>query len=461
MTTGKRPDGTVFASGAAEGEVEDFPAPARGWGVTTDGKDESGTEVTDPTNGIPPMEWFNGLQRKTDQNLLWLLQNALPDWLAGTWPKGAVVVNGDIVWRAQKDTTTEPTSNNGDWLALFPLQNLDGRYVPQTRKINGHALSADANVTTQDIFNGQAVAIGNAVDLNTLTTPGLYFQAANAQAASGKNYPEANAGSLEVYKHAGITQVYRVYNNSRQYARTLYSGTWSAWGKNYDTNNKPTAADTGALPLSGGTLTGELKIAATNDLRLYNADYGAIFRRSENALYIIPTAKGQGQNGDIGPLRPLIIQLDTGAVTIGELQLANWTHFDARYYTQTAANGKFQPKGNYTPAGEAYTKAQSDARYNLKNTAALAAAGGWQQDGTTGLIIQMGIVNRTAYGTSVTFPKAFPNYCMGVLVSLNMYIGSLSDSQTNIRVLAHSKTGFTYGAGGDAEKTAFWVAFGK
>ncbi|WP_115180931.1 hypothetical protein [Citrobacter koseri] len=32
-------------------------------------------------------------------------------------------------------------------------------------------------------------------------------------------------------------------------------------------------------------------------------------------------------------------------------------------YTKTESDGRFQPKGSYTPAGEAYTKAQSDARY--------------------------------------------------------------------------------------------------
>ncbi|MFJ5855386.1 phage tail protein [Enterobacter cancerogenus] len=47
----------------------------------------------------------------------------------------------------------------------------------------------------------------------------------------------------------------------------------------------------------------------------------------------------------------------------GELVPGSFANFDARYYTQTVANGKFQPKGNYTPAGEAYTKAQSDSKY--------------------------------------------------------------------------------------------------
>ncbi|EOZ4765668.1 phage tail protein [Enterobacter hormaechei] len=155
------------------------------------------------------------------------------------------------------------TDSTSEALAATPKavkaanDNANGR-VPSGRKVNGRALSSDINITAQDIFNGQTVGIGNAADLNAYTTPGLYYQPANAQAQTGRNYPEANAGSLEVYKHAGITQIYRVYNSSRSYIRTLYSGTWSAWTKQYDAANKPTPADIGALPVTGGTVTGNL-----------------------------------------------------------------------------------------------------------------------------------------------------------------------------------------------------------
>ena len=140
--------------------------------------------------------------------------------------------------------------------------NANGR-VPSGRKVNGRALTSDISITAQDIFNGQTVGIGNAEDLNAFTMPGLYYQPANAQAQTGKNYPEAIAGSLEVYKHAGITQVFRVYNNSRSYIRTLYSGTWSAWTKQYDAANKPTAGEVGALPVTGGTVTGNATVNGT------------------------------------------------------------------------------------------------------------------------------------------------------------------------------------------------------
>ena len=200
--------------------------------------------------------------------------------------------------------------------------NANGR-VPSGRKVNGRALSSDISITAQDIFNGQAVAIGNAADLNAYTTAGLYYQPANAQAQTGRNYPEANAGSLEVYKHAGITQIYRIYNSSRSYIRTLYSGTWSAWVKQYDAANKPSPADINAVNKGGGAITGGLKIRAADALRIYDAAYGMIFRRSENNFYLIPTAKDQGENGGISSLRPFYADLTNGRVTLGNGAVVN------------------------------------------------------------------------------------------------------------------------------------------
>ncbi|EML4954252.1 phage tail protein [Escherichia coli] len=62
-------------------------------------------------------------------------------------------------------------------------------------------------------------------------------------------------------------------------------------------------------------MTGELKIGTVNALRIFNDAFGLIFRRSEDFLHFIPTAEGQGENGDIGPLRPFAINLRTGAIS--------------------------------------------------------------------------------------------------------------------------------------------------
>ena len=262
--------------------------------------------------------------------------------------------------------------------------NANGR-VPSGRKVNGRALTGDINVTSQDIFNGQAAGIGNAEDLNAYTTPGLYYQPANAQAQTGKNYPEANAGSLEVYKHAGVTQIYRIYNNSRTYIRTLYSGTWSAWTKQYDAANKPTAIDVSAIPLAGSTAvngvvrnSAEFQSISANNYRMVYGNYGAFWRQDGSNLYLMLTNSGD-QYGSYNGLRPLAVSLSSGDVTMGKLNLTNFQFFDARYYTKTQSDagymaktgaytkaesdGRFQPKGSYTPAGQAYTKAESNARF--------------------------------------------------------------------------------------------------
>lgn len=66
---------------------------------------------------------------------------------------------------------------------------------------------------------------------------------------------------------------------------------------------------------NGLSVNGQAKFGGTADaLRIWNAEYGAIFRRSETALHIIPTLKDQGENGEIGNLRPLSIALHNGMV---------------------------------------------------------------------------------------------------------------------------------------------------
>lgn len=125
------------------------------------------------------------------------------------------------------------------------LANLNG--VPKTTKVNGHSLTGDISVTSQDIFAAQVVNLGHGVDLNTIITPGLYYQPSNADAQSGANYPELNAGSLMVLQAAGIIQIYTIYLGGATYTRTYYGGQWSGWIKQYDTANKPTADELGFI----------------------------------------------------------------------------------------------------------------------------------------------------------------------------------------------------------------------
>ncbi|MCM8232258.1 tail fiber protein [Enterobacter hormaechei] len=438
------------------------------------------------------------------------------------------------------------TNSTSEALAATPKavkaanDNANGR-VPSGRRINGHTLTDDFDISVQDIFNGQAVAIGNAMDLNAYTTAGLYFQPMTAYAQSGRNYPEALAGSLEVYKHAGITQIYRIYHNSRSYIRTQYSGSWSAWVKQYDAANKPTAGDVGAIPLSGSTEVkglirnaAEFQSTSANSFRIAYGDYGSFWRNDGSNLYLMLTNKGDAY-GAYNALRPLRVSLETGALqsetpltvsntiyatkeitagysgafawveqyktkapffnsysttgaseyhpvikqqaTIasknswafsfgslvagdelswhlhmkgsggsevnfkwdtkgnftapGQVNPGSYANFDNRYYTKAQSDagymaktgaytkaesdGRFQPKGNYTPAGQAYTKAESDARYGVgKTTTGNNSA--YYTHGNGAVFMQS--VRNISVGNNatvtVTLPTSFPNGILGI-----------------------------------------------
>ncbi|MDX7923415.1 phage tail protein [Aeromonas media] len=86
----------------------------------------------------------------------------------------------------------------------------------------------------------------NNENLNTLISPGIYRQDWNGNATAKLNYPETNAGSLIVTVGAGVQQRYHVYNSSRVYSRAQYhTGAFTAWARDYNTQNKPSATDVG------------------------------------------------------------------------------------------------------------------------------------------------------------------------------------------------------------------------
>lgn len=113
-----------------------------------------------------------------------------------------------------------------------------------------------------DLNHGHARQFGSeqslsTEDLDTIKTPGVYAQHANVNTSAERHYPELLAGSLTVTVGAGVQQRYHVYNTSRIWTRAQYStGAWTPWAREYNTENKPTAADVGALPVqaAGGVL---------------------------------------------------------------------------------------------------------------------------------------------------------------------------------------------------------------
>lgn len=107
MAIHNKPDESVFASSARQGEVSNFPDISRGWGVSFD-----------QTGGIPPMEWFNFLFKRTDEKFGYLFQRGLSEWSATQeYPIGALVQYKNLTYKAKRANTNKnpEQANSLDW----------------------------------------------------------------------------------------------------------------------------------------------------------------------------------------------------------------------------------------------------------------------------------------------------------------------------------------------------------
>lgn len=151
---------------------------------------------------------------------------------------------------------------------------------------------------------------------------------------------------------------------------------------------------------NGMSVNGQAKFGGTADaLRIWNAEYGAIFRRSETALHIIPTPKDAGESGGISNLRPLSISLNNGmvqmrhSVTLGDdgaggnmitvdndtklVVITSNSRISPNYYTQLGQNAyiDIEASDGVRPAGCGSFASQNDVNVrapiymNIKRTA--------------------------------------------------------------------------------------------
>ncbi|MCE1930283.1 phage tail protein [Enterobacter hormaechei] len=260
--------------------------------------------------------------------------------------------------------------------------------VPSGRKINGHALDKDTNVTSQDIFNGQAIGLSSE-DLDTIKTPGIYYQPANANTSAARHYPETNAGTLLVYKNAGVTQVYVVYNSSRTYTRSQYStGAWTAWAKQYDTANRPTSSDVGALSSTGGTLNGGLTVQGTTQIGSVGS---AVLNIGDNDSGLRSSKDGQvdlwSDSKNVGYWNGTTLYFS------GQIVPNNFTNFDARYYTKTESEARYGVGKTTTGNNSAY--------YTHGNGAVFMQS-----------VRNISVGNNAT--VTVTLPTSFPNGILGI-----------------------------------------------
>lgn len=105
MKIQKQPDYLIFADSAKNGEVEGFPDIPRGWGITID-----------RTESKPPMEWMNGAFQRIDQNILYLLQQGIPEWRENvTYPANAIIKYRGILYTATSENENANPESSSKW----------------------------------------------------------------------------------------------------------------------------------------------------------------------------------------------------------------------------------------------------------------------------------------------------------------------------------------------------------
>ncbi|MGN8075630.1 gp53-like domain-containing protein [Enterobacter sp. 22104] len=256
------------------------------------------------------------------------------------------------------------------------------------------------------------------------------IKSSNLHAALGSGAQDATAGMpensgntrfavLATLVYTGqfwVTLISRDQNYTGLVNTTQKTVTWT---QVYNTANKPAASDVDAVSASdGGAFKKEVSFQAGLNVRsstgIYAGNDAAGFVSNNMMLkswygigFYCTLAGGEGLTGYINTRNG---QLEMK----GQIIPGNYSNFDGRYYTKTLADERFQPKGSYTPAGQAYTKAESEGRYQKINTVS-KAANGWFKDTNTGLIIQWG--SGSTLNSAFSLPVAFPNACLSTQIT--------------------------------------------
>ena len=251
MALVNKPDESIFASSAKQGEVDNFPDLLRGWGISFE-----------QTGGIPPMEWFNFLFKRLDEKHTYLMQRGLPEWSATQdYPAGAFVQYQGLSYKALRTNKNSPpsASNSADWqrwgftLTEIAKASLTQQGIVQLNSATNSdnetmAATPKAVKTAYDLANGKqspattlaGYGIGNfkvepfVGNLNTLKTDGVY---AITQASRSQNLPVSTSCHIQVIAGgdgAWCRQLAYVAYSTDVYERhqTSYqTDSWSPWVK--------------------------------------------------------------------------------------------------------------------------------------------------------------------------------------------------------------------------------------
>ncbi|EOG3073296.1 phage tail protein [Salmonella enterica] len=299
------------------------------------------------------------------------------------------------------------------YLGLGETINLAKNAVPATRRVNNKPLSGDINLWASDVKAISADAVGEITDNGTMASANIpgWWRVSVSNSDSVADFPTYPDGSkLYSYGYMFVEKIGEVWfqhyyahmgANAKRQDWGTEPNTSRPWIIDYNTANKPSAGDVGALPITGGRLNGPLGIGTDNALGGNSIVFGdndtgikqngdgildfyansqLVARIQPGSLFVINTVQtGDGKKlsltssnnstlnaqfhlwGDGN--RPTVIELDDDQgwhlysqrnsdgsiqfVVNGQITPTNYGNFDSRYLT----------------AGNVYTKTESDNRY--------------------------------------------------------------------------------------------------
>ncbi|HIF3069070.1 TPA: phage tail protein, partial [Salmonella enterica] len=164
------------------------------------------------------------------------------------------------------------------YLGLGETINLAKNAVPATRRVNSKPLTGDITLWASDVGAISSDAVGEITDNGTMAsanTPG-WWRVAVSNSDTVTDFPTYPDGSkLYSYGYLFVEKIGEVWfqhyyahmgaNAKRQDWGTV-PNTSRPWIIDYNTANKPSAGDVGALPVTGGRLNGPLGIGTDNAL---------------------------------------------------------------------------------------------------------------------------------------------------------------------------------------------------
>ena len=171
MKIQEKPDYLIFADSAKNGECVNFPDVSRGWGVTID-----------QTASKPPLEWMNGAFNRIDKNMMYLLQQGVPEWCEYVkYPVDAIIkYNGVLYTAIVENDNTKPSTNTTEWkktIAEVPTASVTREGVVKLNSdINSESETEAATPRAVKFVNDRILPVGIPQPWPTNKPPAGWFE---------------------------------------------------------------------------------------------------------------------------------------------------------------------------------------------------------------------------------------------------------------------------------------------